>query len=310
MTLMLPHFVDALIQYMRGRESKLVILDGAERSIFEFAMMVDESEKFDFGPLHLEEIDHPDLGGNFTAWGVPETTPTEREFFLLGLVPLPAPICWYEFVLGSSRSGLMIDGRDPQCWKVNRIDFDPKTGEGTFDGCWVHWHLGQIMVDGPAHWIEKLNRSHAVDKFSYAANLGLAEYLTLMINSRTTETRREEAPTKLNIARKKAGKARLPTHTIVTIIPLAYRTKGAGGKGTHGSPRLHWRRSHKRRWRYKPAGGRSVWAPEEVWLDPETGQDRKGWWITIVPRFLVGRADLGEISHEYRVTPPQERRKR
>ena len=65
---------------------------------------------------------------------------------------------------------------------------------------------------------------------------------------------------------------------IVRIVPAAYlreRNREAGGSGRL-SPRLHWRRSHIRTLR--------------------SGN-------ILTPRFLVGTAWMGEVTHGYRVTP-------
>jgi hypothetical protein len=104
-------------------------------------------------------------------------------------------------------------------------------------------------------------------------------YLTLMINSRTTEITREVAPDRLNRARLKRNRAPLYNHTVVRIVPQRFVTPGDGHGGTHASPRLHWRRSHIRT------------------LQRGTPEERR----VLIRRMLVGRADLGEVSHEYRI---------
>jgi hypothetical protein len=103
----------------------------------------------------------------------------------------------------------------------------------------------------------------------------LMTWLTLMLNSRSTEKTRTVPPGKPISRRAARGAALLASHTVVTIMPGAYLAAQRRLGGTHRSPRLHWRRSHIRRL----ASGREI----------------------IIPRFLVGRAELGEVSHEYRV---------
>jgi hypothetical protein len=103
----------------------------------------------------------------------------------------------------------------------------------------------------------------------------LMTWLTLMLNSRSTEKTRTVPPGKPISRRAARGAALLASHTVVTIMPGAYLAAQRRLGSTHRSPRLHWRRSHIRRL----ASGREI----------------------IIPRFLVGRAELGEVSHEYRV---------
>jgi hypothetical protein len=219
------------------------------------------------------------------------------------LVPLPSNPCWYEFTLGRSRSGLLVH-EVGGAWEVLRIDFDPPKGTGTFDACWVYYHLGQVAMKGPKDWIRIIapKVENIANELQWGSNIGLAEYLTLMLSSQTTERRTEPAPEKLNRKRAKAGRAPIPAHTVVTIVPLRFRSQ-ARGSGSHASPRLHYRRSHLRHFKERPAGGRSVWSPDRVWAGAD-GVPSKGWWVTVVPRFLVGKAELGEVSHEYRVTLP------
>ena len=42
-------------------------------------------------------------------------------------------------------------------------------------------------------------------------------------------------------------------------------------------------------------------------LGSEAYKGTVGWWISIIPRFLVGHAELDELSHEYRVQASHEK---
>lgn len=92
-----------------------------------------QAEKFDFGSLPLEEGQKP---GHFF---LPPFTADEQDFWRMGLVPLPAPICWYEFVIGISRSGLLVLEHEPENrggryhWSSQRVDFI-RGGEYVYDG--------------------------------------------------------------------------------------------------------------------------------------------------------------------------------
>lgn len=97
-----------------------------------------------------------------------------------------------------------------------------------------------------------------------------------LLMSKSTKQEMEIAGESANRKRIKAGKIPLYSHRVVTINPDC---RGGGGRGgSHASPRLHWRRGHIRR--YKTGC--------EIWIAPT----------------LVGSADRGIITHEYRVKSP------
>ncbi len=297
------HVVDIL----RGKTDRLPLMDiphllgdRADR----MATLIEQAQKFDFGTLVFERIGE----GEFA---LPGLTRDEREFWVEGLIPLPFPVVWYEFTLGKSRSGILAMTRDEGwSWEMQRLDYttrallwedislsidrraaDPDGNLKAKIGGNVRFY--QAMKDAaasePLSGIEKVihNNVHMVAP--------LALYLTLMLNSRTTERRASEpAPAKLNRKRAKIGRAPLADHTIVTIIPDRFREESEReARGTHQSPRLHWRRSHLRHYDHHTLASK--------WMPSAKHADREGWWIAVIPRMLVGRADLGEVSHEYRI---------
>lgn len=281
------------------------------------ARAITTSEKFDFGDVHLEPFLKSDVARSRVCvnesgwvettagildgveWSIPQLSDDEKGFWVDGLIPLPAPLCWYEFIIGGTRSCLLIE-EDNKVWTLTRVDLVNKTV--TFANVWV-------TADRRSnHPLIPLNFSvdfEAIDKNSspnayYAlitlagGDMALAIYLTLMLNSKTTETTRDQAPPKLNKARIARKVTPLFDHRIVRIVPYQYRrTEATSSSGGHASPRLHWRRSHKRHYETQTAG--SKYMETEVWSGVT------GWWVTIIPRFLVGKAELGEVSHEYRV---------
>jgi hypothetical protein len=97
-----------------------------------------------------------------------------------------------------------------------------------------------------------------------------------MLNSRSTEKRTVEGGPKPS-----GNRHPLPAHTVVTIVPKRFvGERPDGERGTHASPRLHWRRSHLRE--YKAPSG-------EVYHR------------IVIPRCLVGKDELGAVTHTYRV---------
>ena len=232
------------------------------------AKMIQHAEKFDFGDLMFET---DELG-----WKLPALTSDEKEFWRDGLIPLPAAVCWYEFVIGNSRSGLLITEASPY-WYIERLDVNGN--EILFDAVVVTLDRKQIFdqveLSGNKPLLDRMKGSKDFMENHLAVSGPLAVYLTLMLNSKSSEVVDVPAPRELNVARKKRGHTPLAAHRIVTIVPKHYSyVKGADGIDRR-SPRLHWRRSHLR---HLPSGK-----------------------AIVIARMLVGKAELGEVSHEYRI---------
>lgn len=298
MMLMLPHLIDDL----EGRMPRSVLqyLPGtSEKEIKIFLKAVKQAECFYFGEIPLEE--HPtELLHGRPTWVQPEVTRAEQEAWEQNLIPLPAPICWYEFKLGGCRTGYLLVGGDPSDMQITRVDYD-RGERGVFFGIWVfaEWENGVFKAIARGNDTQLRHLKNIQKNLNLAADYYLAVYLTLMLCSQTTEIKREVAPPKLNKARIKRGDYPLPDHRVVSIVPDRWKEKGPHQGGTHRSPVLHWRRSHKRHFEKEPIQGRAVWMPEEKW------RGKEGWWVTLIPRYLVGVADPNrEYSHEYRVVLP------
>jgi hypothetical protein len=240
-----------------------------------FADLINMAEKFDFGELVLEPGTEPN------TFIPPTITDLERDIWLQGLIPLPAPMCWYEFSIAGRRSGMIVimdEGRP----KTTTLFFSHTDNSLQLAGHWVsicndvaNTSYGQfIFATAVGDLLSKGDRLQLVIQYEVMV------YLTLMINSPTTEVHREQAPHRLNAARIKKGLAPLPPHRVVRIVPERYLREARAAAGLQRlPPRLHWRRSHIRI------------------LYRGQGNERK----TIIPRCLVGIANDGEVSHEYRI---------
>lgn len=280
MTLMVHTMIDAALGKIK-RPHFTVWPGCTEKTLSAFLRGALAAEKFDFGDLPLE-LNSSSMG--LPAFALPDLTPIEREFWRDGLVPLPAEICWYEFRLNGIRTALLIgeDKSDDPLWTVMRVDTD-REGTFSFDGVSAgirrrrNPSIGQAEIEivGNQKAIQGADRTFGDDgiRTLFASSVVLSIYLTLMIGSKSTDVMTEEPPERLNRQRAKNGLRPLEIHRVVTIAPKRFRLPGAGG--THASPRLYWRRSHLRRL----GSGKQI----------------------VIPRFLVGRADLGEVTHEYRV---------
>lgn len=273
--MMLPHLIDAV----RGGKFQNVC-GYAPKATDLFLKSSHIVECFDFGELILEPADEDE--NNFKT---PKLTDEEEGFWTEGLIPLPAPVLWFEFKLAGTTSGLLILKVDGGM-KVSRCEYQKNQREYSIDGVWT-WFERHGMKGNYVHLKVMDERIGAiVDKkpayfkeTHYASSFQLAKYFLLMLNSRTTEIARVVPDAALNKARTKRGAAPLKSHTVVTIVPTRFLRgeRPEGERGTHASPRLHWRRSHVR----VLASGKRI----------------------LIARMLVGRRELGEISHEYRFKP-------
>lgn len=295
MTLVVHKILDVLRQRPNA-EMQLRVLqqeseDATKKHYQALLQYLEDAEKFDFGDLHLEQVTKG-------KYALPPLSDAEREAWKIGLLPLPADVCWYEYVIGGCRSGLLVahtgdDNNDTLYWSALRLDWVPGRTLH-IDGIWATLKRDELDLSGDTYNIalhgnkpfrDSLNRAEL--KSNYGVVIPIALYLTVMLNSKTTEITRETPPEKLNKARIKNGRAPLSAHTVVRIIPAQYlreRRKESGR--TRLPPRLHWRRSHLRIASHKT---------------PKAKQLSTGEWKILIPRFLVGRASDAEVSHEYRI---------
>lgn len=278
-------FAHKLIDAATGRDqrSHLVTNQGtAQDTINNLVRGVAEAEKFDFGQLMFEKK----ADGRYS---LPDLTEDEKEMWVRGYLPLPSETCWFEYDLGNRRNGLLVtESRNTEGenhpWVIQRVDYR--------NGDLFYW-------DGALGGINRWEQDYRSDRWAYirggnktshmdrtaaytsiAADVMLSIYLTMMINSKTTEMRREPAPERLNRAREQRHQTPLFGHNIVNIVPIRFITDSEreATSGTHASPRLHWRRTHVRTLhRGEPTEFKTV-----IW------------------RFLVGLAERGAVSHEYR----------
>ena len=239
------------------------------------AAKIREAEKFDFGELILEP--NPNVTG---SWRLPELTIDEWQFWKDGLIPLPAPICWYEVVINGFRSAVLIYQRDSV---ICTERFDLVRNEVLFDAIVTTADRNAVkpglkwdtFIEGNTEFINKMSRDHTFIQNHLLMNIPLVVYLTLMINSKTTEIRSDTPSEKLNKSRIGRRVTPLAAHRIVTIVPNRFRHQAGSSMENRRSPRLHWRRSHLRHY----ASGK----------------------LAVIPRMLVGKSELGEVSHEYKV---------
>jgi len=308
MSLVLPRLVDVLKGRAKSGEQFIIVPGTEQRQIDEFCTLAAQAEKFYFGDIQLERSAEI-VQGTYT-WKNPELTEVEQEAWDKGLIPMPAPVCWYEYRLGGYTTGLLVRG-EPGNIEVQRVDFEKDGSSGVFSGMWGRRNdladgsklrfkaaRSQMIfeIDGtPAQmqFVKNLHEQKGASVMNFAADFYFALWLTLMINSGTTEVYRLEEPEKLNRARVKIGKTPLPDHYVIDLYPRKYWDKESLATGTHASPRLHWRRSHLRHFDHQTPGSK--------WLASEVHNGSTGWFVTLIARKLVGVRELGEVTHEYRV---------
>lgn len=274
MSLAAHKFIDGLLG--RGNKYSVWQIKGLEGSSkIHIAGLIRDAEKFDFEELHLEPSPTPGLTG---SWAAPRLTDDEVGFWSSELLPLPAPLCWYEWDLNRNRSGMLVTEVDGG-WAAARLDI-VAGNQILWDGIWVRCFYPnpyQIQVYGNDELRELMKDSRHFMEANVEAIIPLARYFTLMLNSRSTTVVRVTPDAALNKSRTKKGLTKLAEHRVVRIVPdkFKYERDPVTGKLTERrAPRLHWRRSHLRHY--------------------ENGK------VAVIPRCLVGRAENGNVSHEYK----------
>lgn len=275
-----------IVDGLLGLSKKYKLLDvlGVKPEQLKYAAAdIIKAEKFDFGTLFLEKMEDENKA---SVWLCPRLTTDEEGFWHDGLIPLPAPLCWFEYALGTARTGLLVNTVGNK-WRAARLDIT-KDDVIVFDGMAVQaQQLGNMrgIADNEQLSVELLGNLEFYNTVSsktwQEANVGaimpMVKYLTLMLNSRTTENLQATVSTALNKKRQKNGLTPLPDHRVVRIVPrrFQYERHADGTLSERRSPRLHWRRSHKRTY----ADGKSI----------------------VIARMLVGHAENGHVSHEYKI---------
>ena len=285
--------IDALLN--RGNRYKLFPVAGVtEKQRRDVAACIDAAQKFDFGDLMLETT------GEAGHWFLPKLSSDELQFWQQGLIPLPFKLCWYEFVINNCRSGMLVmqdAGEAKAGTYIHRADFvlgDKIMFDGVLLGIESADSEGlRCSLSGNATAIEGLKRTGELNE-AVVMNGPLAIYLTMMLNSRTTEIETVEPPKFLNRKKIKRGVTPLPAHRVVHIVPAKFREQAEReAVAERRLPRLHWRRSHLRHFDHQT--GNSKYMPDLTY------KGTQGWWVTVISRMLVGSPELGELTHEYKL---------
>jgi hypothetical protein len=276
--------IDALVM-RRGSKHRCIPVLGCGTIVrTDAAEKIQAAQKFDFGTLPL--IPMNDEPG---SWDLPGLTDDENSFWRDGFIPLPFPVVWYEWVLGDSRSGLLVEEISATEWKCQRVDYvrDMGNGDVLYTGLYATvdreapaGYGGRILGDKDT--FEWAKRYPKIIAKNIGAEAHLAIYLTLMLTSKTTEVRKARISAVQAMIDRSKNRTPMPAHRTVVIVPERFQYAWDSSGRKHRSPRLHWRRSHLR---VIHKG-----MPEEKKI--------------VIARMLVGKAELGEVSHDYRVAVP------
>lgn len=198
----------------------------------------------------------------------------EQEMFIEGLIPLPFDLCWFEATVlvredGHRETfGFLVE-------KVSRgvevrpirgvhmpelVDIGGRLVRDYCDFTGEAWRIISIPGEDRLHIdasdplgvaSERAEMIGYSDTVRITGETGFVSWLILMLSSRSTHLETIDAPTKLNKSRVQKGKSAIPAYSVVSIIPkdIAKRMRSDGqtaGDGFRSSPRLHWRRSHRR----------------------------------------------------------------
>jgi len=254
-----------------------------------------QAEKFEIKNIPLEGRVSDGM------YNVPRLDDNETEYWTAGLLPLPKELTWYEFSVATNTvHGMLIEERPgisprQKNWHVTRMDI---SGRGV-----VLLPITMLITRSPdqkrivlediGRWHDASTRRTLVEDLRGIAAFGI--YLTLMLNSKSTVLERVDPQPALNKKRMKLGREPRDARRVVKITPAYERdtaTSGGGDRPGTGAPRrLRWRRSHLRHYRSP--------TPHSVWLPSANHKGETGWYVAVIPRMLVGRAEVGCITHDY-----------
>ena len=190
-----------------------------------------------------------------------------KDLFSAGLVRFPYEKVYFEV-------GVRVGGQDMVCAMWGGEDdpgiwfyVSPNYGRSWAPGGAINRNTGDIDTR-----LESGQKTAGITK-----SLGDIFYACMALLASTSVTVSDKVVSNAaNQKRLEAGKVPIFSHRIVTINQSVVR-RGAG-VGSHAPPRLHWRRGHIRRYR----------SGIERWIAPT----------------LVGCADRGVVTHDYRVKAP------
>ena len=296
----MPTSLRRTIQSLRGEDKspKRVKFSTPEQENT-FLHILERAEQFTFLDLPLE------FDGKYN-YTIPQVTSQEQDFWDEGLISLPHPYCWFEFdVEGSNRTALVVWRVDEFKTACRRIDLGPafyaaQDFMGVYD---TRTSKIEVSVRPNLDMHVRMENGESVgDAVSgdAAACMLLSIYMCLVLMSKTTETRRVEAPAKLVRSQVKRKVERTRSHTVVRIVPDRFMASEVGvkvGSVHRKSPRLHSRRSHLRHFDSQTPGSKHV----EVCPCCQ----RENVWVTPIPRFWVNRRDDSDsgnfTTREYKV---------
>lgn len=193
--MMLSSMLDVINKRIRQKKS-LENFASPAKAVEEFLRIVSVAEKFSFGVIPSEKLSSDGTGWDTPHFKIPAMTEEEIGFWFDGLIPLPADVCWYEFALSNEKgfnatSGILVKKhKDGSIWS-QRVE-GPSNGDSSYmiDGTWskcnrddtVSWRNAD---EGRFAALSRLSSDKLNDFFGSTASITL--YLTLMINSKTTD---------------------------------------------------------------------------------------------------------------------------
>lgn len=246
---------------------------------------------------------------------MPKLEENESSWFSRGLIPLGAPVVWYEYKQPSNEGSkdistvcLLIIETKPCNWDT--YQFSIHEGRMTIGNLFHSWDFEgnelkqryktvEVPNDFPItnyntpNWYENGgNTSLTKEEYcdAVASRSALFTYLTLMINSRSTVVEQIKEPSKLNKKRLRNDKTPIDEYKrVILISKKVISVTGEGGTVM----KLHYCRSHIRHYENK--------TPNSTWVPDMTYNEITGWWIVIIPGHFKGVADHGTITHDYTV---------
>lgn len=220
----------------------------------DLARRISDAAMFDFGTIPLVRVGSEDISDTIApAWRgrapalaptfrLPELTKDEVSWWAEAIFPLPFPSVWYEFYMGDAvpmKVCTLINWREGN-WFVEvvnvhktsvsvtgsilRLPLDVASFDLDHENDWLDFQVGGN--DLPLHAPKVANEAIV---HSWAGKLRVTVWLTIALNSKSTDRRTETAPAKLNKQR----------------VARGYTAVRPSGRRCHAStlsrPQLAWR---------------------------------------------------------------------
>lgn len=186
---------------------------------------------------------------------------------IVGTSETPSDVCWYEF-------GFKADGGDRVIVGLLTVHEKGKYRHVALRRMRGDWEIAHVVIekDGGNFLISPQSEEDVAINFIKLRNV-------IVSSMRCTNVHREESKPDARLQKRREKDGKKPLFSYWTLRLSGESSGDGSGIGSHGSPRLHFRRGHIREY--------------------------KAGFYTWVQACLVGNGDLGYVHKDYDVSAPR-----